>query len=64
MPREQREQELEYFLNKKYNDLGLRIKSKVNLIQSGNETHVIEQQSTVGQEEQIEQTAQIENVIN
>ncbi len=63
MPREQREQELEYFLNKQYNDLGLRIKSKLNLIQNGNEAAVmsIDQQSTIEQDEQLLQTTQTEN---
>jgi hypothetical protein len=63
VPREQREQELEYFLNKQYNDLGLRIKSKLNLIQNGNEAAVmsIDQQSTIEQDEQLLQTTQTEN---
>jgi hypothetical protein len=30
--REQREQELEYFLNKQYNELGLKIKTKINYL--------------------------------
>jgi hypothetical protein len=34
--REQREQELEYFLNKQYNELGLRIKSKITQILTDN----------------------------
>ena len=59
VPREQRKQELEYFLNKQYNDLGLRIKNKINLIQTGNDTNVIvDQQSTVGQEDQIDSLPQ------
>ncbi len=36
MQREQREQELEYFLNKQYNELGLRIKSKITQILTDN----------------------------
>ncbi len=34
--REQREQELEYYLNKQYNELGLRIKTKISQIQTEN----------------------------
>jgi hypothetical protein len=32
VPRDQREQELEFFLSKQYNSVGLRIQNKLNII--------------------------------
>lgn len=58
VPREQREQELEYFLNKQSNELGLRIKSKLSLLQSGNDSNLmaLEQQVPEGELEQTQQS--------
>jgi hypothetical protein len=56
--REQREQELEYFLNKQYNDLGLCIKTK--LVQMRIENPIMSSKSQMEQllQQEVEQLSQ------